>query len=55
MVGSDFLQSFVGHLAGREQVFLTNLLNQRWDWLDGYGYIQVTHWVDSFRERILLL
>ncbi len=52
MVGSDFLQSFVGHLAGREKVFLTNLLNQRWDWVD--DYIQVTHWLHSFGGRILL-
>ena len=33
MVGSDFLQSFVGRLTGKERVFLSNLLNQKWDWI----------------------
>jgi hypothetical protein len=36
MIGSDFLQSFVGRLAGKDRVFLTNLLNHRWDWVDSY-------------------
>ncbi|MGO8878317.1 MAG: hypothetical protein ACLPVO_11930 [Desulfomonilaceae bacterium] len=52
MVGSDFLQSFVGRLAGKEKVFLTNLSNQEWDWVD--DYIQVTDWLHSFRERIFI-
>lgn len=52
MVSSDFLESFVGRLFGKEKVFLANLLNQEWDWVD--DYIQVTGWLRSFRERILI-
>ena len=52
MVGSDFLESFVGRLAGKEKVFLSNLLSQPWDWLD--SYILVTGWLHSFRERLSL-
>ncbi len=50
MVGSDFLESFVGRLAGKEKVFLTNFLNQPWDWVD--SYICVTGWLHSFGERL---
>ena len=52
MVGSDFLESFVGRLAGKEKVFLSNLLNQSWDWVD--SYILVTAWLHSFGERLSL-
>ncbi len=52
MVGSDFLQSFVGKLAGEDKGFLANLLNRQWDWVD--DYIQVTGWLHSFRERIFI-
>ena len=52
MVGSDFLESFVGRLAGKEKVFLTNFLNQSWDWVD--SYIRVTGWLHSFGERLSL-
>jgi hypothetical protein len=52
MVGSDFLESFVGRLAGKEKVFLSNLLNQPWDWVD--GYIRLTGWLHSFGERLSL-
>ncbi len=51
MVGSDFLESFVGRLFGKEKVFLTNLLNRQWNWVD--DYIRITGWLHSFRERIL--
>ncbi|MHB8204307.1 MAG: hypothetical protein ACYDHG_11480 [Desulfomonilaceae bacterium] len=51
MIGSDFLQSFVGRLAGKEKVFLSNLLNQSWDWVD--SYIRVTGWLHSFAEQTL--
>jgi hypothetical protein len=50
MVGSDFLQSFFGTLAGKEKVFLRNLLNQDWNWVD--DYIKVTGWIDSFMKRV---
>ena len=50
MQGSDFLPSFVGRLTGKERVFLSNLLNQKWDWID--GCIKVTKWMSSFRERL---
>jgi hypothetical protein len=50
MVGSDFLQSFVGRITGNEKVFLSNLLNQKWDWID--DYVQVTDWLLSFRDRL---
>jgi hypothetical protein len=50
MAGSDFLQSFVGRLTGKERVFLSNLLNQKWDWID--DYVQVTDWLLSFRGRL---
>ena len=52
MVGSDFLESFVGRLAGKEKVLLTNLLNQSWDWVD--NYIRVTGWLHSFGARLSL-
>ena len=52
MVGSDFLESYVGRLAGKEKVFLTNLLNQPWDWVD--SYIWVTGWLHSFGARLSL-
>jgi hypothetical protein len=52
MVGSDFLESFVGRLAGKEKVFLSNLLNQSWDWVD--SYILVTAWLNSFGARLSL-
>jgi hypothetical protein len=47
MVGSDFLNSFVGKMTGKEKVFLRNLINQDWDWVD--DYIKVTGWIGSFR------
>ena len=50
MVGSDFLNSFVGKLAGKEKIFLKNLINQDWDWVD--DYIKVTGWIDSFKEKL---
>lgn len=50
MVGSDFLQSFVGKMVGKEKVFLNNLLKQDWDWVD--DYIKATGWLDSFRKRL---
>ena len=43
MIGSDFLQSFVGRLTGKDKVFLTNLLNQRWDWVD---CLYTCYWLD---------
>jgi len=52
MVGSDFLDSFVGRLAGKEKVFLSNLLSQPWDWVD--SYIRVTGWLHSFGARLSL-
>ena len=52
MVGSDFLESFVGRLAGKEKVFLSNLLSRPWDWLD--SYIRVTGWLHSFGARLSL-
>jgi hypothetical protein len=50
MFGSDFLQSFLGRLTGKEKTFLRNLLNQDWGWVD--DYIQVKGWMDSYRERL---
>jgi hypothetical protein len=50
MVGSDFLQSFIGRMTGKDKLFLKNLLNQDWAWVD--GYIQVKGWMDSFVERL---
>ncbi len=47
MLGSDLLQSFVGRLISKEKIFLGNLLNQKWDWVE--DYIKVTGWVESFR------
>ncbi len=43
MIGSNYLQSVVGRLAGKEKVFLRNLLNQHWDGVD--DYIKVTKWL----------
>ena len=50
MVRSDFLNSFVGKMISKDKVFLNNLLNQDWDWVD--DYIKVTRWIDSFRKRL---
>ncbi|MGO8880136.1 MAG: hypothetical protein ACLPVO_06605 [Desulfomonilaceae bacterium] len=47
MVGSDFLQSFVGKLINKEKIFLSNLLNQNWNWVN--DYIKVTGRLRSFR------
>ncbi|MGO8879775.1 MAG: hypothetical protein ACLQMS_09710 [Desulfomonilaceae bacterium] len=52
MLGSDFLQSFVGRLTGQDKVSLTNLLNQDWHWVD--DFILVSGWLHSFRERIFI-
>jgi hypothetical protein len=50
MVGSDFLNSFVGKMTNKDKVFLNNLLNQNWDWVD--NYIKITGWMNSYRERL---
>lgn len=50
MSGSDFLQSFEGRMTGAERKFLSNLLNQDWDWVD--RYIEVTEWLNRCRERL---
>ena len=50
MVGSDFLNSFVGKMTNKDKVFLNNLLNQDWDWVD--DYIKITNWMSSYRERL---
>lgn len=50
MVGSDFLNSLVGKMTSKEKIFLNNLLNQDWGWVD--DYIKITGWTDSFRERL---
>jgi len=50
MVGSDSLESFVGKMTGKEKVFLRNLLNQDWGWID--DYIKVSGWIGSFSKRL---
>lgn len=50
MVGSNFLNSFLEKMTGKEKIFLNNLLNQNWDWVD--DYIKITKWMNSFRERL---
>ena len=50
MVGSDFLNSFVGKMTSKDKVFLNNLLNQDWDWVD--DFIKVTVWIGSFKRRM---
>lgn len=50
MVGSDFLQSFVGKLTERDKSFLYNLLNLNWAWVD--DYIKISKWMSSFGERL---
>ena len=50
MGGSDFLESFVGKLAGKEKIFFRSLLNQDWNWVD--DFIKVTGWIDSFGKRL---
>ncbi len=47
ILGSDFLQSFVGKLINKEKIFLSNLLNQNWNWVN--DYIKVTGRLRSFR------
>ena len=50
MSGSDFLQSFVGRMTGSERLFLSNLLNQDWDWVN--RYIEITDWLSRLKERL---
>jgi len=50
MSGSDFLQSFVGRMTSAERLFLTDLLDQNWDWVN--RYIEVTEWLHHYRERL---
>jgi hypothetical protein len=50
MVGSDFLNSFVGKLSSKDKVFLRDLLNQEWIWVD--DYLEVSEWIDSFKTRL---
>ena len=51
MVASEFLNSFVGKMTSKDKVFLNNLLNQDWDWVD--DFIKVTGWIDSFGKRLV--
>ena len=50
MVGSDFLNDFVGKMTNKEKLFLNNLLSQNWDWVN--EYIKITGWMNSYRERL---
>ena len=50
MVGSDFLTSFIGKMTSKDRIFLNNLLNQDWDWVN--DFIKVTGWIDSFGKRL---
>ena len=50
MSGSDFLQSYVGRMTSAERLFLTNLLDQDWYWVN--RYIEVTEWLHHYRERL---
>jgi len=50
MSGSDFLQSFAGRMTGSERLFLRNLLNQDWDWVN--RYIEVSEWLTRLKERL---
>ncbi len=50
MVGSDFLTSFIGKMTSKDRIFLNNLLNQDWGWID--NYIKVTGWIDSLKEKL---
>ena len=52
MVGCDFLTSFFGKMTNKDRIFLNNLLNQNWDWVD--NYIKITGWMNSYRERLRL-
>ncbi len=50
MVGSNFLDSFFEKRTNKEKIFLNNLLNQDWAWVD--DYIKITGWMSSYRERL---
>ncbi len=50
MSGSDFLQSFVGRMTGVERLYLSDLLNQDWDWVN--RYIEVSELLHRWRERL---
>jgi hypothetical protein len=50
MVGSDFLQSFIGRMTGKDKLFLNDLLSQDWNGMN--DYIQITGWIDSFKRRL---
>jgi hypothetical protein len=50
MVGSDFLQSFVGRLTNKDKLFLKNLLSQDWGWTK--DFIEVEGFLYSYRARL---
>ena len=50
MVGSDFLSSFIGKMTRKDRLFLNNLFNQDWDWVD--KFIIISKWIGSYRERL---
>ena len=50
MVGSDFLNFFVGKMTSKEKIFLKNLLNQDWDRVN--DFIKVNGWIGSFGKRL---
>lgn len=51
MVGSDYLQSFVGKMVNGDRTFLKGLLNQDWGWVE--NYVQVGEWVDGYKDRVV--
>ena len=50
MIGSDFLESFVGKMTRKDRIFLNNLFNQDWDWVD--KFIIISKWIGPYRERL---
>lgn len=50
MSGSDFLQSFAGRMTRAERMFLGDLFDQDWTWVD--RYIEVTERLRHSRERL---
>jgi hypothetical protein len=51
MVESHFLQAFKSsHLTEEERKVLRNLLRQDWSWVN--QYMEVTAWLESYKERM---
>jgi hypothetical protein len=50
MVGSDFLESFIGRRTGKDNLFPKDLLNQDWGWTK--DFVEVDGFIEPYKERL---